>query len=142
MKRIPTGKGFIPLLTLLAIWSISLVVDLPGLAISPLTGILGKVFPHVSHLESQMLEILPNFCIFPFILLSGKLSMSRNKVGLVVLGLTVFLASGIAYFFVDSITGLIVVSCVLGMGCGLVIPLAAGLLAETFTGKYLSLIHI
>lgn len=136
MKRIPTGKGFIPLLTLLAIWSISLVVDLPGLAISPLTGILGKVFPHVSHLESQMLEILPNFCIFPFILLSGKLSMSRNKVGLVVLGLTVFLASGIAYFFVDSITGLIVVSCVLGMGCGLVIPLAAGLLAETFTGKY------
>lgn len=65
------------------------------------------------------------FLYIPFILLSGKLSVSRNKVGLVVLGLAVFLISGIAYFFVDSILGLIIVSCVLGMGCGLVIPLAA-----------------
>ena len=136
MRRIPTGKGYIPLLTLLAIWSISLVVDLPGLAISPLMSVIDTVFPGVTHLESQLLEILPNFFIFPFILLSGKLSMSRNKTGLVVLGLLIFLASGIAYFFVDSIWGLIVVSCVLGMGCGLVIPLAAGLLADTFTGKY------
>lgn len=136
MKKIPTGKGYIPLLTLLAIWSISLVVDLPGLAISPLMSVIDRVFPGVTHLESQLLEILPNFFIFPFILLSGKLSMSRDKTRLVVLGLLVFLASGIAYFFVDSIWGLIVVSCVLGMGCGLVIPLAAGLLADTFTGKY------
>lgn len=136
MKRIATGRGFIPLLTLIAVWSLSLVVDLPGLAISPLMSVVGKVFPDATHLECQLLEILPNFCIFPFILLSGKLSMSRNKVGLVVLGLTVFLLSGIAYFFVDSILGLIIVSCVLGMGCGLVIPLAAGLLAEIFTGRY------
>lgn len=136
MKRIPTGRGYIPLLTLIAVWSLSLVVDLPGLAISPLLSVIDKVFPGASHLECQLLEILPNFCIFPFILLSGKLSVSRNKVGLVVLGLTVFLLAGIAYFFVDSILGLIIVSCVLGMGCGLVIPLAAGLLAEIFTGKY------
>lgn len=136
MKRIPTGKGTIPLLTLLAIWSISLVVDLPGLAISPVISVIGTVFPGVTHLESQLLEVMPNFFIFPFILLSGRLSMSRNKVGLVVVGLAVFLASGIACFFIDSIWGLIIVSCVLGMGCGLVIPLAAGLLAETFSGRY------
>ncbi len=136
MKRVPTGRGYIPLLTLIAVWSLSLVVDLPGLAISPLMSVIDKVFPGATHLECQLLEILPNFCIFPFILLSGKLSVSRNKVGLVVLGLAVFLISGIAYFFVDSILGLIIVSCVLGMGCGLVIPLAAGLLAEIFTGKY------
>lgn len=136
MKRIATGRGYIPLLTLIAVWSMSLVVDLPGLAISPLISVIDKVFPGATHLECQLLEILPNFCIFPFILLSGKLSMSRNKVGLVVVGLVVFLLAGIAYFFVDSILGLIIVSCILGMGCGLVIPLAAGLLAEIFTGRY------
>lgn len=136
MKKIYTGKGYISALSLLAIWSLSLVVDLPGLAISPILSVIDKVFPGSSHLEGQLLELLPNFCIFPFILLSGKLSMSKNKVGLVVLGLSVFLAAGIAYFFCRSIVGLIVVSCFLGMGCGLIIPLAAGLLAEFFSGKY------
>lgn len=136
MRRIQTGKGSISLLTLLAIWSISLVVDLPGLAISPVLSVIDKIFPHVSHLESQMLEILPNFFIFPFILLSGKMAKSQNKVGFVATGLAIFLAAGIAYFFVNSIWGLIIVSCVLGIGCGIVIPLAAGLLADMFTGKY------
>lgn len=31
---------------------------------------------------------------------------------------------------------LIAISCLFGMGCGLLIPLAAGLLADTFVGKY------
>lgn len=136
MKKIYTGKGYISALTLLAIWSLSLVVDLPGLAVSPVVSVIDKVFPGSSHLECQLLEILPNFCIFPFILLSGKLSESRDKVTLVVVGLVVFLLSGIAYFFCNDIISLTIVSCTLGMGCGLIIPLAAGLLAETFVGKY------
>lgn len=136
MKKIYTGKGYISALTLLAIWSLSLVVDLPGLAVSPVVSVIDKVFPGSTHLECQLLEILPNFCILPFILLSGKLSESRNKVVLVVIGLLVFLLSGIAYFFSDDIISLTIVSCTLGMGCGLIIPLAAGLLAETFVGRY------
>lgn len=136
MKKIYTGKGYISALTLLAIWSLSLVVDLPGLAVSPVVSVIDKVFPGSTQLECQLLEILPNFCIFPFILLSGKLSESRNKVSLVVTGLVIFLASGIAYFFSDDIVSLIIVSCTLGMGCGLIIPLAAGLLAETFVGRF------
>ena len=31
---------------------------------------------------------------------------------------------------------LILISCVLGCGCGLVIPLAAGMIADTFVGRY------
>ena len=31
---------------------------------------------------------------------------------------------------------LIIISCFLGIGCGIVIPLAAGMLAQYFTGKY------
>ena len=51
MKRVPTGRGYIPLLTLIAVWSLSLVVDLPGLAISPLMSVIDKVFPGATHLE-------------------------------------------------------------------------------------------
>lgn len=134
--KIPTGKGSIALPALLAIWSISLVVNLPGLAVSPMLGNLDKIFPSASDLEIQLLTVLPNLLIIPFVLFSGKLSESRDKVRIVVIGLSIYLIAGILYFFADSMTSLILVSCLLGCGCGLVIPLAAGLIADTFVGKY------
>jgi hypothetical protein len=136
MMRIPTGKGTITLPALLAIWSISLVVNLPGLAVSPMLGNLDKIFPHVGDLEIQLLTVLPNLLIIPFVLFSGKLSESKDKVRIVVIGLAIYLVAGVLYFFADSMPMLIAVSCLLGCGCGLVIPLAAGLIADIFSGKY------
>lgn len=138
MRQTATGKGYIPLLSLVAIWSISLVVDLPGLAVAPLLGQLDKVFPSASEFEIQMLSALPNICIIPFILLSGRLSVSRSKLLLVKLGLALFLVGGIVSFVAESIDLLIFAGCLVGIGCGLVIPLAAGLLAEAFSGPQLT----
>lgn len=134
--KINTGKGTISLMTLIAIWSISLTVNLPGLAITPMLGNLDKIFPHTSELEIQLLTVLPNLFIIPFVLLSGKLSLSKDKIRIVVVALIIYLASGILYFFARSMVDLIVISCLLGIGCGLLIPLAAGLLADTFVGEY------
>ena len=134
--KINTGKGQISLMTLIAIWSISLTVNLPGLAITPMLGNLDKIFPHTSELEIQLLTVLPNLFIIPFVLLSGKLSLSKSKISIVVVALAIYLAGGILYLFADSMVQLIIISCILGMGCGLLIPLAAGLLADTFVGKY------
>lgn len=134
--KIQTGKGTIPFITLLAIWSVSLVVNLPGLAITPILGNIKSVFPAASELEVQLLTILPNLFIIPFVLLSGKLSESRNKVMLVAAGLAIYLVSGILYFFAKSMTALIIISSLLGIGSGIVIPIAAGFIAEYFTGKY------
>ncbi|WP_295731547.1 MFS transporter [uncultured Muribaculum sp.] len=134
--KINTGKGYISLMTLIAIWSISLTVNLPGLAITPMLGNLDKIFPHTSELEIQLLTVLPNLFIIPFVLLSGKLSLSKSKISIVVIALAIYLAGGILYLFADSMVELIVISCILGMGCGLLIPLAAGLIADTFVGKY------
>lgn len=136
MIRIPTGNGSITLPALLAIWSISLVVNLPGLAVSPMLGNLDKIFPHVGDLEIQLLTVLPNLLIIPFVLFSGKLSESKDKVRIVVIGLAIYLVAGILYFFAESMPMLIATSCLFGCGCGLVIPLAAGLIADTFSGKY------
>ena len=40
--KIQTGRGTIPLITLIAIWSISALTSLPGLAVSPILGDLTK----------------------------------------------------------------------------------------------------
>ena len=134
--RIETGQGTIPLMTLIALWSISAVVSLPGLAISPILGDLDTVFPGTSHLEIQMLTSLPSLLIIPFVLLSGRLSVGRNKVKILILGLSLFFGSGILYFFAKSMTALIVISCILGIGAGIMIPLSTGLIVDYFSGKY------
>lgn len=132
--KIKTGKGFISLPVLLAIWSVSAIASLPGLAISPILGDLNRVFPKVTDLEIQMLTSLPSLLIIPFVLLSGKLSEGRGKLKILAAGLTVFFLAGVACLFLRSIVGLIVAGCILGIGAGMVIPLSTGLVVEYFTG--------
>ena len=134
--KIQTGQGTISVLTLLGIWSISAVTSLPGLAVSPILGELDTIFKHVSQLEIQMLTSLPSLLIIPFVLLSGKLSESKDKNTILIIGLLIFLASGILYLFANSMLELILISCLLGIGSGMIIPLSTGLIAEFFVGKY------
>ena len=136
MINLKTGRYQMPIISVIAILSMSLVVNLPGLAISPVMGRLDQIFPNTSELEIQLLSILPNLFIIPFVLLSGKLSERKNKLTLSFLGLVIYLLSGVAYLFAKNMVALIVISCLLGIGCGLVIPIAGGLLADYFFGKY------
>lgn len=61
--QIKTGKGSISLMVVLAIWSLSLAVDLPGLAVTPIEGSLHTIFPDVTDFKIQLLTVLPNVVI-------------------------------------------------------------------------------
>lgn len=134
MKFIDSGEGKVPLISALAILAISLTVNLPGLAISPVLGKLKEVF-HSTPLEVQLLNVLPNLLTIPFILGAGKICTPKNQLTVLSIGLTIFTATGVAYFFAKSMIILIVLSCILGVGIGLVIPLAASLISQNFSGK-------
>lgn len=134
MKFVDSGEGKIPLVSAVAILAISLTVNLPGLAISPVLGKLKEVF-HSTALEVQLLNVLPNLLTIPFILFAGKICTPKNQLKVLALGLTIFTATGVAYFFAKSMIILIVLSCILGIGIGLVIPLAASLISQNFTAK-------
>lgn len=132
--KIKTGKSPLALGTLVAILSLSLVVNLPGLAVTPMLGTLAKVFPDTTQLEKQLLTMLPNLLIIPSLLLAGRLSLSHHKVTVITVALIVYSLCGIAYLFAGSMVELIVISCVLGIGAGILIPFSTGLLADTFAG--------
>ena len=132
--KIKTGKGTITLGVLLAIWSVSAIASLPGLAISPILGDLNKIFPKATDLEIQMLTSLPSLLIIPFVLLAGKLSVGKDKLKILAVGLSIFFLSGVACLFARSMMWLIVISCILGVGAGMVIPLSTGLIVDYFTG--------
>ena len=132
---VKTGKLPISMMTYLAIMSISLIVNLPGLAVAPMEGKLKEIL-HAPELEVQLLTTLPNFIIIPFVLLSGKLSEAKHKIPIIVFALLLYSACAIVYLFAGNMTALIIISCLLGCGAGLLIPFSTGLIAETFDGKY------
>lgn len=134
MKLIESGEGKIPLLSAIAILAISLTVNLPGLAISPVLGKLSHIMK-TTPLQVQLLNVLPNLVTIPFILGSGKICTPKNQLTVLTVGLCVFLATGIGYFFANTMLVLIILSCLLGVGCGLLIPLAASLISQNFSGK-------
>lgn len=136
MKMIQTGKTPVTLMTLIAVFSISLIVNLPGLAVSPMLERLKEIFPHTTQLETQLLTTLPNVLIIPFILLSGKFSESPHKIKIVFLGLLIFTACAIAYLFANSMLALIIISSLLGAGAGILIPFSTGLISDIFSGSY------
>lgn len=136
MKSVITGKAPISITTVAAILSLSLVVNLPGLAVTPMLETIKQVFPGTTQLEVQLLTMLPNVLIIPFVLLSGKFSETPRKMQVVMLGLVIFTASAVAYFFAKSMAALIIISCVLGAGAGILVPFSTGLIADTFSGTY------
>lgn len=134
--KISTGRGTIPLVTLIAIWSVSALTSLPGLAVSPILGRLTTIFPHATELDIQMLTSLPSLLIIPFVLLAGKLAEKKDFVRLLQVGLWLFALSGVLYLFSNKMWQLMVVSALLGIGSGLIIPLSTGLISRYFTGSY------
>ena len=134
--KINTGQGTIPLSTLIAIWSVSALTSLPGLAVSPILGELSTIFPHATELDIQMLTSLPSLLIIPFVLLAGKLAEKRDFIRLLRVGLWLFAASGVLYLFSSRMWQLMAVSALLGIGAGLIIPLSTGLISRYFTGEY------
>lgn len=134
--KINTGRGTIPLITLVGIWSISALTSLPGLAVSPILGQLSTIFPHATELDIQMLTSLPSLLIIPFVLLAGKLAEKKDFVRLLRAGLWMFALSGVLYLFSNKMWQLMAVSALLGIGSGLIIPLSTGLISRYFRGTY------
>ena len=138
--RVNSGQGTIPIITLFAIWSISAITSLPGLAVTPILGDLDTIFPHVSDLDIQMISSFLNLFIIPFVLPSGKMSESINKNLILILGLVIFLVSGVLYLVVDSIMALLLISCLLVVGAGMMSN--PGVAAKMFECLYNERINI
>ena len=135
MRRVYTGTGYITLWALLAIWSVSALTSLPGLAVSPISDDLLKVFPGSTELDIQMLTTLPSLLIIPFILLAGYMIEKVGYMKLLGIGLWMFLVCGALYFVCGSMGELIAVSALLGVGAGIIVPLSTVLVSKFFTGE-------
>lgn len=118
-----------------AIWSVSIVTSITGLAISPSLPAIQKTFPQASESVLDMLISLPNLLLIPFVIIAGKLAQSKSKMTMIQGGALVFIIAAVLYQFAHSIAILLLISVGLGIGAGLIVPLSAQLPSVVFKGK-------
>ena len=93
------------------------------------------IFPNATQFQLQLLATISSLVVIPFILLSGRLSINRDRKTILIIGLGLFLFSSILYLQADSIEALLWISVLLGVGAGMIIPLSKGLIAIYFSGE-------
>lgn len=137
MLRIKSGYGTntLPLWAVFNLYVIFICTSIPGLAISPIMGDLTKIFPGTTPLESQFLEIGPNFAAIPFVFLGGWIGTRFNNSKLTTWTCLFYGICGVLFFFVPNMISLIILSFVIGIAAGILSPLSTAFIADMFGGS-------
>ena len=118
-----------------ALLSLSLLTILTGAAIAPTLGNIAAAFPSSSATEIQLVLTLPSIFIMSVALLTGRLSQIVPKRILLLVGLVIYLISGVAGGFSTSIAMLLVTRSILGVAVGIITPLSVSLITDFYYGE-------
>jgi len=114
-----------------------------GAAIGPSLGPLAQAFPRSSAFSLKMVMSIPFITSVIFSVVSGKLAKFIDKKIILICGLFLYGVTGIFPAWATSITQILILRTLSGVGVGLVLPLPSAIIAENFTGvrreRYLGL---
>jgi len=118
----------------LAVLSISMITVMAGAAVSPALGNISNAFPDASANLIKMILTVPALFIIIFSLLSGKLTSMFSKRQILITGILIYIIGGVGPAFVNNLNLLLIFRAILGVGCGLIMPISQSLIADFFTG--------
>lgn len=109
------------------------------MAANAMTSILADValsFPEASASTVQFLMTFPNLLVVGVSFISAGLAAVVGKKYMTASGMVLGIMAGIcSYFFHHSLPGLFICAGMLGVGCGLSVPIAVSLISDYFAGK-------
>ncbi|QOX65207.1 MFS transporter [Anoxybacterium hadale] len=118
----------------LAILSISFLLML-RLTISPALAEIGKAFPEVNQGTLMNMVILASVMAIPFGFISGILANFMKKKTILYIGFIFYIIGGLGPMFAPTFNMVLFFRALLGVGTGLFLPFAAGLIADFFQGE-------
>lgn len=110
----------------IAIAAMSLI-SMASLGISPGLAAIAAAYPNVGENSIALLITLPTILVMIVSLFVAKLNQFLSKKKLALLGITLVVVGGIIPYFVDDLILILVTRAILGIGVGLVNPIAASL---------------
>lgn len=112
------------------------VVQMGTNAISPILADIAQAFPQAGTSQVQLLMTFPSLLVIGVTLLSAWLANFIPKKYLAAAGCTLFSVSGVlSWCFHGALPLLFVWAALMGVGIGLVVPMATSLVTDLFTGK-------
>lgn len=115
--------------------SIAMATVMAGAAISPAIGLIASNFPDANQVLIKLILTAPSLIIIPFSFVSSYLTTKISKRSIILIGLTIYIISGVGAQFTNSIEMLLAFRFVLGAGVGLVMPLSISLISDHFVGR-------
>lgn len=109
-----------------------------GMGVGTITPALNAIFVQFSDLPITTLLLvstLPALTIIPATLIAG--SVAGNKVGyrtLAIVGISIFILGGIAPYFADDFTVILIERAIFGIGLGILAPLGNALVMGVYSG--------
>jgi len=91
-------------------------------------------FPNASQTMVQNIVSIPCLVIIPVTLMVGRLMAFISKKKLMLTGIGFFIVGGVVPAFLDSLPLILVFRGILGLGIGLIQPVASALVAENYQG--------
>ena len=119
----------------ISILSVSLLTIMASAAIAPALQTIQNHFSDVPAVKIQMILTLPAIFIIPVTLITGRLVFYIRKKTLLIVGVILYLIGGLGAGLVNTITMLLVLRSIMGLGVGLILPLATGLIADFYHGE-------
>ena len=114
------------------ILSMSLLTVMAGAAIAPALGIIKQHFSAAPDLLVQLIVSIPALMIIVTSLFFRPISRRLHTRAIAILGLALYVISGVGCSFVKEIGILLAMRALLGVSVGLIMPLSTGLLAYYF----------
>ncbi len=115
--------------------SIAMATVMAGAAISPAIGLIAANFPNADPVLIKLILTAPSLIIIPFSFVSSYLTTKMSKRAIVLMGLVIYIISGVGAQFTNSIETLLAFRFALGAGVGLVMPLSISLISDHFVGR-------
>ncbi len=115
-----------------SILSISMITVMAGAVVSPALANISNAFPSASANLIKMILTLPALFIIVFSLLSGKLTSIFSKKQILITGLLIYIVGGVGPVFINNLSLLLVFRAILGLGCGLIMPISQSLIVDFF----------
>ena len=116
-----------------SVLSISMITVMAGAAVSPALANISNSFPSASTNLIKMILTLPALFIIIFSLLSGKLTSMFSKKQILISGILIYIIGGVGPVFVNDLSLLLVFRGILGVGCGLIMPISQSLITDFFS---------
>ena len=117
----------------IAIMALS-TLQMASTAITPGLASISAYFPDISVSLVQMLLSLPALFVVPFALFSGSIVTILPKKTLLIMGVLLVGIGGLTPMLLSSFTWILIMRVILGIGVGLIMPIAPSILTDYLSG--------